>query len=390
MSYSPTNTIATVARREIHVAVRSRAIMVSVALTLVLLLGLIGVVTWLAGNEESEPDTVAVVEMSETGFANTELEAVGAADRGEAEQLVRDGDAEAALVPAEGGWELLAEGSVSPAISATVNQVVSSSALGEALGTVGVAPEEFSAAMPATTVTAIDLSDDSEMSQDQLISVTTTLVAIMVLMFTVILFAGNIGSRVTEEKSSRVIEIILAAVRPLDFLAGKIIGNAIFGLVATAIIVGVGAVALAFSGLLDGIAFDWSILPVLLIAFILGMLFFGSLYAAAGALVQRTEDLQSTQMPVMILIFAALYVPMFGFTQLNATWMEVLTWIPPMSVAVAPLQYAAGNIGVWELTGAFAILALTTMVAMWLVARIYRSAILNNGRKMSWRQALTN
>jgi ABC-2 type transport system permease protein len=147
--------------------------------------------------------------------------------------------------------------------------------------------------------------------------------------------------------------------------------------------------ALAFSGLLEGLEFDWGILAVLLVGFLLGMIFFGSLYAAAGAMVQRTEDLQSTQMPILILLIATVYSATFGFTVLESTWMEVLAWVPPMSVAVAPLQYAAGNFGIGQLLLSYGILALTNLAAIWLVARVYRAAILNNGRRMTWRQALT-
>lgn len=387
MSYSTLNTITTVAGREIQVAARNRSIMVSVALTLVLTLGAIGLITWLVNRDDGAPPTVAAVDVPAAAFENSELDATEVPDRAAAETAVREGEADAALVPVAQGWELLAEGSPSLEVSTVITGLTAELSTTHAFAELGIDPAEFAAALPPAEVITVDLSDTG--SEANLASVVTVLVGVMILLFTVMLFAGNIGGRVTEEKSSRVVEIILASVRPMDFLAGKIIGNSVFGLIATTIIVGIAAVALNFSGLLDGVEFDWGIVPILLIGFILGMIFFGSLYAAAGALVQRTEDLSSTQMPILLVIMATTYVPLFGWQSLDATWMQVMTWVPPFSVVVAPLQYAAGQLGLVELLGAYALVTLVTIGVIWLVARIYRNAILNNGRKMSWRQALT-
>lgn len=387
MSYSSMNTIATVAQREMRVALRNKGIMISVVITLVLTLAGIGALTLLSDREGGQP-SIAVVGMNVPTPEGAEVTFVNVADRETAVTAIEMGDDDAALVPTGQGWELLSEGDPSPTVLGAATQLVTSQATEEALAGFGLTPEEFTAALPPTTVIPVDIGSDAT-AEINYPAVLTVLAGVIVLMFTVMLFAGNIGGRVTAEKSSRVVEIILASVRPMDFLAGKILGNVIFGFLATTAIVVIAGAALAFSGLLEGMEFDWGILVVLLVAFLLGMIFFGSLYAAAGAMVQRTEDLQSTQMPILILLIATVYSATFGFNALDSTWMEVLAWIPPMSVAVAPLQYAAGNFGLGQLALSYGILALTNLLAIWLVARIYRAAILNNGRRMTWRQALT-
>ncbi|WP_369415256.1 ABC transporter permease [Corynebacterium lemuris] len=381
------NTITTVAKREMRVALRNKGIMVSVVLTLVLTLAGIGALTLLSEREGGQP-SIAVVGMNAPTPEESEVIFVNVADREDAMTSLEMGDDDAALVPTEQGWELLAEGDPSPTVLGAATQLVNSQATEEALAGFGLTPEEFATALPPTTVIPVDLGADAT-TEINYPAVLTVLAGVVVLMFTVMLFAGNIGGRVTAEKSSRVVEIILASVRPMDFLAGKILGNVIFGFLATTVMVIIAGAALAFSGLLEGLEFDWGILAVLLVGFLLGMIFFGSLYAAAGAMVQRTEDLQSTQMPILLLLIATIYSATFGFNALDSTWMEVLAWVPPMSVAVAPLQYAAGNFGLGQLALSYGILALTNLLAIWLVARIYRAAILNNGRRMTWRQALT-
>lgn len=386
MSYSSAHTVATVAKREIAVATKNKGLIVTMAITLALILAGIGAFAYF-GNDAA-PSAPRIAATDPAVLAGTGAEISTVADRAAAEAAVVDGSADAALVRTESGWELLADGFASPSISALVSESVSTFETHHALDAVGVSPEVFGAALGPTDVTPVDISSGADQSQGDLVTVLIALAGVMVLIFSIILFAANIGSRVTEEKSSRVVELILATVRPLDFLAGKILGNVLIGLVCTSVLVTAGGLALAATGIVEDIEFDWMILPILLLSFLLGMLFFGSLYAAAGAMVQRTEDLQSTQMPVMLLIFVVMYVPMFGWSSADATWMQVMGWLPPVSVATAPIQYAAGNMNLAEVGMSMLIMAAFTVLTIWLVSRIYRASILNNGQKLTWMKAL--
>ena len=105
-------------------------------------------------------------------------------------------------------------------------------------------------------------------------------------------------------------------------------------------------------------------------------------------MVQRTEDLQSTQMPVLLLIIVSAYIPAFGWMATDATWMQVASWIPPVSIFAAPLSYAAGDFTALQLTGSLALAAVATVGVVWIAARIYRRTILNNGQTTKWSEAL--
>ena len=383
MQYSAMKTIGTVAKREMAVALKTKSVVI---MMLLLIIGAIAtpiIIDLLSGGDD-EPDSVAVVGMEADAFADSGLEAQAADDRDGAVQLIDAGDVDAALVPAgDEGWELLANGTA----STTVNQVVAAQAQAEALNTLNIDAQELAAATPSAEVTAVDLEAD-ETSEAQMGTVAIVLIASMVVVFSIMTFAGLIGGRVTEEKSSRVVEIILSTVRPVDFLAGKVIGNTIIGLLGTFLILAGGVASLAFTGAASEIQLDYGLIAALLVGEILGLLFFGSLYAAAGSMVQRTEDLQSTQMPILLLVFATMYITMFGWTNLDATWMQVMGWVPPVSMLVAPLQVASGNMSWLGLAGSYAVLAVVTVLILIVVARIYRRAILNNGKKMTWRKAL--
>lgn len=394
-AYSPMHTITTTAAREVQILLLKKGVIITLVILLLAIIGLIGFATWQNNKDEDDTGSSGSAAAVATVGVDTQLldgagyEPHAAADRDEAVQMVRDGDVEAAVVAAGDQWEVLAEGLPPVAIMDGMEALADSYTHAETLDTLGISPEDYESASRNIDIVSVDIDDtDAERSGELFTRLLTTFVALMVVIFTVITFAAQVGSRVTEEKSSRVVELVLASVRPLDFLAGKLLGTLVLGFLATALLLVVGGVGLKLSGLVDGFEFDWSIFPVLLVAWLLAMLFFGALYAAAGAMVQRTEDLQSTQMPILLLIMASAYIPAFGWMATDATWMQVMSWIPPFSIFAAPLSYAAGDFTALQLAGSLALAALATALAVWGAARIYKRTILNNGSVTKWSQLL--
>ncbi|MCG7273741.1 ABC transporter permease [Corynebacterium afermentans] len=387
--YSPMHTITTTAKREVQILLLKKGTIISLVILLLAILGFIGFAAWQKDKDESGEagPAVAAVGVDAQLLNDAGYDGRAAADRSEAEQLVRDGDVKAALVAEGNRWEVVSDGMPSTSILAGLEGLSQQYSRAETLDNLGITAADYEAASPQIEVVPVDVNDGGDTEQ-QLLRLLTTFIALMVVIFTVITFAAQVGSRVTEEKSSRVVELVLASVRPLDFLAGKLLGTLVLGFVATAVLLVVGIVGLKVSGLVDDIEFDWAVVPILLIAWALAMLFFGALYAAAGAMVQRTEDLQSTQMPILLLIMASAYIPGFGWMSTDATWMQVMSWIPPFSIFAAPLSYAAGDFTAAQLAGSFALAALATALAVWVAARIYKRSILNNGSVTKWSQLL--
>lgn len=387
--YSPMHTITTTAKREVQILLLKKGTIITLVILLLAILGVIGFATWQKDKDESGEagPAVAAVGVDAQLLNDAGYDGRAAADRSEAEQLVRDDDVKAALVAEGNRWEVVSDGMPSTSILAGLEGLSQQYSRAETLDNLGITAADYEAASPQIEVVPVDVNDGGDTEQ-QLLRLLTTFIALMVVIFTVITFAAQVGSRVTEEKSSRVVELVLASVRPLDFLAGKLLGTLVLGFVATAVLLVVGVVGLKVSGLVDDIEFDWAVVPILLIAWTLAMLFFGALYAAAGAMVQRTEDLQSTQMPILLLIMASAYIPGFGWMSTDATWMQVMSWIPPFSIFAAPLSYAAGDFTAAQLAGSFALAALATALAVWVAARIYKRSILNNGSVTKWSQLL--
>lgn len=387
MNYSPAHTVSTVARREMAVAARSKSIMISLALLLVAsVVGILAIAHFAEGSDD--PTRLVVTGAPAQAFTAPGLEAREEPDAGAARTQVRGGEADAALVLADGRAELLSDGTPAPAVLSMVSSALDQAATAQALGSLGIDPAAFAQARAVPELTVTDVSAGGGLDETDVSAVVTVMVGVIAMMFLVLLFAGNIGGRVTEEKSSRVVEIVLASVRPIDFLAGKMVGNVVFGLGGTVLVLLVAGATLALSGLLEGVDFSWSVLPLLALSYLLALLFIGSLYAAAGSLVSRAEDLSATQLPILMVSLAMIYAPSIGWTALDSTLMRVLTWLPPTSLTVAPLQFAAGHLSLLEVLAAFGLAALATLGVLWLVARIYRNAILHNGRRVSWLTAV--
>ncbi|HIW96749.1 MAG TPA: ABC transporter permease [Candidatus Corynebacterium gallistercoris] len=395
MSYSSMNTITTVAQREVKIALRSKGIMITLAVALLLVIGGVFAASYFSG-DDGEPDRIGVVGVEEPAL-EASIQAMGEgtgvvaepmpADRAGAIAQVQSEDVTAVLLKTDEGFDLITKGEPSRSVMRAASTISSTLVQDEALRSLDVSPEQFAEAMPPAEITSVNVEEENS-SEANMPAVITVMVGSAVMSFFIMLFAANIGGRVTEEKSSRVVEIILSTVRPLDFLAGKIIGNTVFGFVSTAVILGAGAIAVKATNLLEGFTFDLGTVGLMLLAFLLGMLLFGSLYAAAGSMVSRTEDLQSTQAPVMILLVGMLYTPTFGWHSLDSTLMQVLTWIPPFNLSTIPLQIAAGNMSYPIALLNYGISMVVIVFIMMLVAKTYRRSILNNGKKMSWKSVL--
>jgi len=194
---------------------------------------------------------------------------------------------------------------------------------------------------------------------------------------------------VMEEKSSRVVEVLLAAMRPIQLLSGKVLG---IGLMA----MGQAALAVAFalvlaeavgSSLLHGTG------PVelaaVLVWLVLGYAFYCWVYAAAGSLVERQDQVQTLVLPLSIpMIIGYIFALIVAPTGSPSLFFDVLAYLPPTAPFEMPVLVALGRVEWWE----FACSAIVSIVCTIFVARfaagIYRRAILRTGGRVRLRQLL--
>jgi len=221
-----------------------------------------------------------------------------------------------------------------------------------------------------------------------------------VLTFMAILTYGNwVAQSVAEEKSSRVIELLITAASPRQLLAGKVLGAGAAGLSQFVVVILAALVGLLAGPLLERVLggatpADGSQLPPLTIAlglalgafFMGGFVLYSTLYAAAGSMVSRQEDVQAAASPLMILAMAGYFVSFSALNGIDQGWVAVLSVIPFFSPYLMPARILLGEPAAWEVALAIGLLALAVLSALWVAARIYSAGVLLYGQRPGVRE----
>lgn len=214
---------------------------------------------------------------------------------------------------------------------------------------------------------------------------------ICALLVSLVYSASTLTSGVVEEKSSRIVEILLTKIGVGPLLAGKMIGIGLVTLVQLLIIGGAGVIGFT---VVDG----WSLIDVelgpsllwFLLWFLLGYMLFAALNTALASTVSRQEDLSSAVMPLsvlqMVLLVLSLYV--LPTNQGNA-WLEGLSYVPLFSSYLMPMRFALGDVSAWEMAAAAGIAAVTIPVLFRLCTVLYRNNALRTGSRVPLHKSLS-
>ncbi|TVX88241.1 ABC transporter permease [Paenibacillus agilis] len=219
--------------------------------------------------------------------------------------------------------------------------------------------------------------------------------ALLILFFTSIQMTGNmIASEVTQEKSSRVMEILITSVSPLAQMFGKILAMFILGMIQIMAFIAVAVINLllphnqeALKGLdLDISKFDPMLVIYGLILYVFGYFLYATLYASVGSIVSRTEDLAQAVLPITFLSLAAFYIGMFSVSTPNSMLVKVTSFIPFFTPTSMLLRIGLGEYQWWEFWLSIVILLLSVLVFGWLAAKIYRTGVLLYGKRPTWKE----
>jgi len=247
--------------------------------------------------------------------------------------------------------------------------------------------------------------------------------SIFIFMF-ILVYAAQVMRGVIEEKTSRVVEIIVSSVKPMELMMGKIIAVGLVGLTQFLIwiilifVLMIGVQYFVFTDIMapenwqdQGVAigqistgmetaemqnqwaivlFDYVQWPILIVMFLLyfigGYLLYGSLFAMIGSAVDSETDTQQLMLPVMMpLMFTYVVSIMIQGNSDGATAMW-LSQIPFSSPIIMLQRIAAGTVGIWEVVLSLSILTVTFIITTYLAGKIYRVGILMYGKKSTWRE----
>ncbi len=223
----------------------------------------------------------------------------------------------------------------------------------------------------------------------------------MFLFLAVIIYGTWVAMSVVEEKSNRVMEIILAAASPFQLLAGKVLGVGAAALLQYVAVLAAALVALLLEGQIasmvlgnaGGFSLPQGLTPAILLVFsvyfVLGFLLYAVLFAAAGSLVSRQEDVSQVITPMTLVSTAGYLIGLYasiGIVDASAPWVVVLSWVPFLSPYMMLGRLGAGKAGPIELVGTIALLAVTIVIAVWVAARIYSAGVLMYGQRPGLRR----
>lgn len=380
-----------VAGREIRVRLSDKNFLIGTGLTLVLLLAAMFVPVLIGGGAATydvavtDDQATTLVQEAEAVLQAVDDEAsvtaVPVPDRSQAQAAVLDGDADVALVGQPGAWELLHDGGAPGELESTLTEAVRADALATNAEAAGTTVQDLTVGSQLATT---DLSD-SEGTMSGPLAYVLGLVFAMLFYFAALMFGMQIANSVVEEKQSRIIEILAAKIPTRQLLLGKVLGNTVLAFGQLALITAVSLVGLTF------IDFDVA-LPGLTEAilwylpfFLVGFLSLACVWAAAGALASRTEDLQQTTMPLTMVLVVLFVVGI----NLSGLWQQIFSFVPVASTFVMPMRIIAGEAAWWE--PALALLAALAFcaVTIGLGARLYQRALLHTSGSVSWLKAMS-
>ncbi|MFJ8590746.1 ABC transporter permease [Streptomyces sp. NPDC093598] len=382
--------VGLVARREINSRMRTRSFVLS-TLGLLLGLGVYALVIFLAEDGPAKvgverevaamrPVLAAVAERADGDFEFVTV------DSDRTDRILRDGDLSAVLGGTDGQLTLSVEREADEKLLAVVRATVAEERTARELERAGVDPVEFRERVASSTVKvhALEPSDTSAAEQFALIVSSTGL-----LYFFFIFYGITLAQGVVEEKTSRVVELLLSTIRPWQLLAGKLIGVAVAGLTQL-VVLGGAAVALAQgTGAITLPNAVGGSLVTLGVWFLLGFFLFAAMLAAAAARVSRQEDLQGVVQPVMLLITMPFVLGIALLSKdAHDPLIEWLSLVPPLSPILMPARMLLGIAPAWQIALSL-VLAAAALAGMTRVAgRMYANSVLRSGSRVPLTEAL--
>ncbi|GAA3228819.1 ABC transporter permease [Actinocorallia longicatena] len=381
-------TVRLIAGRELSTRVKSKGYVI-MTLALVVLIGGISVLFKLVGGDD--PSKIGVLDgaLSQPIAATAQslgekIETVTVGSQAEGEKKVRDEDLDALVL--SGPVRVVVKKDLGDGLRNTLTVMVRQDALNAELARAGADPAAVGRAVASTSVGVTSLEGADDLKDQRVV---LAMVAAF-LLYGVLFSAGMmVAQGVVEEKSSRIVEILLSAVRPWQLMVGKVAGIGAVGFIQMLAATTAGVVAALATGVLDIPGGElvgtglWG-----LVWFVVGFAMFALLFAATGALVSRQEDLGGVIMPVYMLLL----IPyMLSFSLIPAdpdgTAAKILSLVPFFAPVLMPVRSAMGAPVWWQFAGLG--LTLVTIAALvWLAGRMYENSVLRMGSRIKLTDAL--
>ncbi|MDO5726653.1 MAG: ABC transporter permease [Bowdeniella nasicola] len=386
-----------IAKREFRINLLKKSSIISLLITVILMLAGMGGLQWLSTKSDDAPAATIGVSGA-AGELSAALQTAGShlgaeitleelsVDAGETQ--LRNGDIDAYLQSVDPPV-VLVDGHLPDIAASALSAALQQRAAEQYLQSVGGNGSELAEALASAELTQVDISTDEQDAGAYIFGV----VVIVLLLLTLITGGSMIGMGVVEEKSSRVVEILLATVRPLQLLAGKVLGigavSFIWLLIYFATML-TGVHVFGLQQLAPGVNLGFTV--HVLVWGALGILMYAVMWAALASLVSRQEDISVASIPMTFLPMIGFYLAMFTVPDTSTSGLStvviVITLIPLFTSMMMPMLLIYGTAPAWLIAAAYGAQLLGIAVVLILGATIYRRAVMHSGSRMSLKEAL--
>ncbi len=375
-----------VARRDLWVRLRDRGFVISTAITLSVLTVMILIRSFTGSGSASYTlgvvgDPVVAQQAAALGDQiGVHVDVRTFPDAGGADRALRAGQVSAAL---EGDRLVVLHG-----IADQLGQVVQGAAIArrirDALDRYGAPPDVQASLNDQSPLAVVALAPES---QDRQSNGAIALIGVILLYGQLFGYGVWVATGVIEEKSSRVVEILLSAIRPRQLMAGKIVGIGLLGLAQLTVIAIYAIVLASATGVLDipSSAVQAALLDIGW--FILGFSFYATLFAVAGSLVSRMEELQNAMTPINLTVLVSFFISVGALQDPDGLLPRIASILPTSSALAMPVRITLGAAEPWEVALSLALVVGSTVLLVPLAARLYAGAVLRTGARVRLRDA---
>ena len=384
--------VGLIAGREIATRLRSRVLRVATAVMVLILVGVAVAARLSGGGPTDEKVGLTPGTASLTGLLAATAEALHVGirtydvDDATGRRQVRDGKLDALLVGDITAIQVVVKTDLDDGLRSVLQLVARRRTLDQQVTALGGDPATVSSAISAATVTVEPLVPARTDNGPQLVVGILTSILIY---FALLLTGQAVAQGVVEEKTSRVVEILLATVRPWQLMIGKVLGLGTVGLIQVAVMAVSGVVAGLVTGSLHlSAGATLSAVVWLIVWFLLGYTAYSLAFAGVAALVSRQEDVAAVTTPVLMLLVVGYVV---GVSVLpghpHSGFVAVLSLIPIFAPTLMPVRLALGVVPAWQAVVSLAGVIAVIPLLLWASARIYRNAVLRGGARVRLRDA---
>ncbi len=385
--------IRVIATREFMTRIRTRVFAITTALTVIAIGGYILLQAYVFNTSTSSLE-VGFVGAAQSISAPVRAEAAGfgetinvhpytSAAAGKAD--VQSGTLDALVSGSGAGTTMMVQSKVNLTLETVLNDVARGQVLDQYLTKHSLPPSDVDGQL-AFSVSVNELSPVNAARVEQIV---IGLLVAGVLYVTMVIYGQLVAAGVIEEKSNRIVEILLATVRPWQLMLGKITGIGLVALVQVVLIAGVALVLASATKLVSIPTLGIDVVISGVVWFVLGYLMYALLYAAAGSMVSRQEDVASVALPVTLMLVAAWIIALtVAAPDPGSPATSVFSFIPLFSPVIMPVRIAAGVAPFWQVAISVVLVIATIYILVAIAGRIYRNSVLRVGGRVKLSDAL--